>query len=126
MKSGTCSRNFPRHFSNSTIIGDSSFPEYRRRSPQHGGNTSSKRVRGSEVLIDNRWVIPYSPYLLRKYQCHINVEYCHTVSSVKYLFLYHFKGEDRITVEGLDPFDEVNKFSTRRYLSSCYSYWRIA
>ena len=125
MKSGSCSREFPKSFADTTTVNDSCFPDYRRRSPTNGGHTARKFVRGTEITIDNQWVIPYSPYLLHKYQCHINVEYCHTVTSVKYLFLYHFKGEDRITVEGLEPNDEIQKFSTQRYLSSCYSYWRL-
>ena len=25
-------------------------------------------------MIDNRWIVPYSPYLLLKYRCHMSVE----------------------------------------------------
>ena len=37
-------------------------------------------------VLDNRWVVPYSPYLLLKYGSHINVEVCVSVESVKYLY----------------------------------------
>ena len=39
--------------------------------------------------IDNRWIVPHSPYLLLKYECHLNVaEVCASVESVKYLYKY--------------------------------------
>ena len=59
--------------------------------------------------MDNRWVVPYSPYLLKKFDCHINVEFCQCIIVLKYLFMYHFKGEDLITIEGRDKHDEVKK-----------------
>nr|XP_027078742.1 uncharacterized protein LOC113702010 [Coffea arabica] len=51
-------------------------------------------VRGHEV--DNRWVVPYSPYLLVKFNCHLNVEICSTVKAVKYMYKYIYKGHDKI------------------------------
>jgi hypothetical protein len=27
-----------------------------------------------EVVRDNRWVVPYNPYLLQKYRSHLNVK----------------------------------------------------
>lgn len=50
---------------------------YRRR---QDGRTVLKSVRGrGTVELDNRWVVPYNPALLRKYGAHINVEYCASV-----------------------------------------------
>ena len=124
---GQCARQYPRNFSDVTVVDDGCFPNYRRRHESNGGFTGTKHVNGSSnVIIDNRWVVPYSPYLLKKYRSHINVEYCHTVTSVKYLFLYHFKGEDLITVADINTMDEIEKFTTQRYLSSCYCYWRLS
>ena len=67
MKDGTCSKKFPKPFSDSTVINEACFPAYRRRSPLNGGYTGIKKVRGTDIIIDNRWVVPYSPYLLHKY-----------------------------------------------------------
>ena len=69
---------------------------------------------------------PYNPLLLNTFKSHINVEYVHSVKSIKYLIGYHFKGEDLVSVEGLNQFDETTLYATRRYISSCQAYWRFA
>ena len=50
----------------------------------------------SKVTADNRNVAEYSPRPLKKFKCHINVEYCASIVAIKY-FLCHFKGEDLVT-----------------------------
>ena len=40
-------------------------------------------------------VVPYNKFLLEKYKCHINVEYCASIQSIKYIFDYIYKGSDR-------------------------------
>eukprot|EP00956_Cyclotella_meneghiniana_P038178 scaffold149794_cov40-Cyclotella_meneghiniana.AAC.3 len=125
-KNGKCGRGFPKDYASTTTVGEGAFPNYRRRHPSEGGNTGTKMNRGTRESIGNRWVVAYNAFLLLKFKCHINIEYCHTVASIKYLFLYHFKGEDMVTVEGLDKFDEIATFVTRRYVSACQAYWRLA
>jgi hypothetical protein len=49
----------------------------------------------SGFVFDNRWVVPYNPYLTMRYQCHINVEVCSSITFVKYLYKYVYKGHDR-------------------------------
>ena len=68
------------------------YPLYRRRD-------NSRTVEVAGMKLDNRWVVPYNPYLLLKYNAHINVEICSTVSAVKYLYKYVYKGHDRVSVE---------------------------
>lgn len=41
--------------------------------------------------VDNRSVVPYNPYLLEKYDAHMNVEICSSITSVKYLYKYVYK-----------------------------------
>jgi hypothetical protein len=52
----------------------------------------------SGFVFDNRWVVPYNPYLTMRYQCHINVEVCNSITVVKYLYKYVYKGHDRALV----------------------------
>ena len=42
--------------------------------------------------------MPYNPHLLRAFDCHINVEACSSIKSVKYLFKYVYKGHDRASI----------------------------
>ena len=36
--------------------------------------------------------MPYNPYLLHLFNCHINVEACGSIKAVRYLFKYIYKG----------------------------------
>ncbi|GJW89245.1 hypothetical protein Tco_0164585 [Tanacetum coccineum] len=114
-----CTKKFPKQFNETTVIDDKGYAIYRRR---NDGNTIKKS--GSD--LHNGYVVPYNPALLRKYQAHINVEYCNQVGSIKYLFKYINKGPDRVTaaVEG-EEVDEIKDYYDCRYLSACEAAWRI-
>jgi len=48
----------------------------------------------------NRDVVPYNPFLLVKYRCHINVEAVRKMElSYKYIYKYMTKGSDQTVVE---------------------------
>jgi hypothetical protein len=70
----------------------------------------------NKIKLDNRWVVPYNPYLTTKYNCHINVEICSSITAIKYLFKYVYKGHDRATVEIIN--DEINLYLDARYISA--------
>ena len=42
-----------------------------------------KNKNSTTVEVDNRWIVPYNLYLVTKYNCHINVEICSSVSKYK-------------------------------------------
>lgn len=125
-KDGNCARNYPRKFQATTTVDEGAFAQYRRRSPEDGGFTGTKWYNKAKLTVDNSWVVPYSPYLLKKYGVHVNLESCATLSSVKYLFGYNFKGEDMITVEERYENDEIKKFEVQRYVSATNAFWRLA
>jgi len=57
MKENICSKKYPKHFISKTQTGDDGYPTYRHRSPDNGGNTAIIRVKGTEMSMDNRWVV---------------------------------------------------------------------
>ena len=65
----------------------------RRRYPDSGGRSF---VNNKGFKVDNSWVVPYNPFLLLKYNAHINIEVVHSVQAVKYLYKYINKGPDKI------------------------------
>jgi hypothetical protein len=77
------------------------------------------------VAIDNRWVVPYNPFLTRRYRAHINVEVCSSLKVVKCLYKYIFKGTDRTTMRVDRNVDEIKTHVDGRYLSPPESAWHI-
>ena len=121
MKEGRCSKRFPRLLLKDTQTGDDGYPQYRRRSPADGGFT----VKIKNMDLDNRWVVPYNPVLSRTFNAHINVEYCNSVQSIKYICKYVNKGSDQATFGFENQKDEVTRYESGRYISSSEAVWRI-
>ncbi|ONM09527.1 hypothetical protein ZEAMMB73_Zm00001d034078 [Zea mays] len=120
----SCKNHYPRPFSDTTLQGKDSYPIYRRRDDDR-----KEKVRGCE--LDNRWVVPYNPYLLRLFNCHINVEACGSIKAVKYLFKYIYKGHDRASVvmrdasKADDDVDEIKQYRDARWVTPPEALWRI-
>lgn len=78
------------------------------------------------VILVNRWVVPYNPYLCSKYSAHINVEICSSVTAVKYLYKYVYKGHDRVMASiQSDEHNEIQHYVDARYVSASEACWRI-
>ncbi|GFQ83182.1 ATP-dependent DNA helicase PIF1 [Trichonephila clavata] len=94
MKNGRCTKRYPRDFLKETQTGRDGYPLYRRRRPEDGGFSTVINIRHSEVVVDNRWIVPYCPLLSRIFCAHINVEYCNSTKSIQYVCKYINKGSD--------------------------------
>jgi hypothetical protein len=90
MKDGKCRFHYPREFCETTLQGKNSYPIYRRRD-------DGQKVKIRREWLDNRWVVPYNPILLMRYNCHINVEVCSSIKCAKYIYKYVFKVHDRVS-----------------------------
>ncbi|XP_029642741.1 uncharacterized protein LOC115217239 [Octopus sinensis] len=122
-KDHVCTKRYPKRFVDETQTGHDGYPLYRRRHPDNGGFTIT--LRGHQV--DNRWVVPYCPFLMKTFNAHINVEFCHSVKSIKYICKYVNMGSDA-AMFGLqkdNSMDEVSQYMAGRYISSGEAFWRI-
>ncbi|GFT79695.1 putative DNA helicase [Trichonephila clavipes] len=128
MSDGKCTKRYPRKLVSDTITGNDGYPLYRRRSVEDGGKSVVLKVRNIDIEVDNRWIVPYSPLLSKTFKAHINVEYCNSVKSIKYICKYVNEGSD-MAVFGVGnvaaPLDEINQYQLGRYISSNEAVWRI-
>ena len=117
-------------------MGEDSYPLYRRR----GRYTVTKSIRRPDHTVNDYTftdcnVVPYNPYLAKKYNCHLNVEVCSSIKAVKYLYKYIHKGPDKATVvaqsagtsiETIEQnHNEIQLFQDARYFSAAEGCWRI-
>ncbi|XP_073049041.1 uncharacterized protein [Primulina eburnea] len=119
---GKCKKNFPKPFVEYTSRGNDSYPLYQRR---EGGQVSIPN--NDDVFIDNGWVVPYNPWPLLKYGCHINVEVCGGIKCVKYIYKYIHKGPDRVALElrNEQNCDEIQQYVDGRWICAPEAFWRI-
>lgn len=111
----SCRFHYPKQFNPTTLQGDDSFPQYRRRN-------NGRKVLVRTKWLDNIWVVPHNPKLLMMLNCHINVEICSSIKSVKYVFKYVYKGHDTAAVQvEPDGAEEINatRFETFKMRVGC-------
>jgi hypothetical protein len=130
MDGNKCTKKYPKKFIQKTVECEDGYPMYRRR--QDGKTVTVKNFK-----LDNTWVVPHNLYLATKYNAHINVEICSSISAVKYLYKYVYKGHDRaayiVTVNNGSitdpshpkPIDEINNYLDARYVSASEACWRL-
>lgn len=123
MRNGSCKDHYPRNYCNETVIAEDGYPIYKRRF-----TNEQIKIRGH--MLNNTWVVPYNPYLLAMFDCHINVEVCSTIKAVKYLYKYMYKGHDKIiykiaTSLENECIDEISQYQSARWVSPPEAIWRI-
>eukprot|EP00795_Rhopilema_esculentum_P007312 gene7312-13008_t len=115
-----CSKNFPKPLKQHTDFNVDGYPQYKRRG-QHPAQLRHN-------LVNDSWVVPYNPHLLMKFNCHMNVEVCTSVKSVKYIFKYIHKGSDCAHVEIRENtinHDEILQYLNARYIGPHHAVFRI-
>lgn len=87
-------------------------------------SVTSTDVHGNQVQFDHfkislfhpvnyLYVVPYNPFLLMKYQSHLNIEIVSNFASVRYLYKYVTKGFDKAKVKLKNEyeFDEMKEYT---------------
>ena len=116
-----CQKGFPKPFREETEWDDlTCYPLYRRR------NNGRVYIDSKGFHVDNRYIVPYSPYLCLRYNAHINVEAATSATAAKYLFKYIHKGGDRsmVRVEG-NVRNEIDEYQDMRSVGSNEACWRF-
>ncbi|EIW71217.1 hypothetical protein TREMEDRAFT_27051 [Tremella mesenterica DSM 1558] len=116
-RDGRCSKKFPWAFQPETTMEQDGYPVYRRR--DNGRSWTKNRI-----TYTNQHVVPYNPYLSARFNAHINVEVCTSISAVKYMFKYVYKGHDRANVAVVPnqvDLDEINRYIDARWVSASVS-----
>jgi hypothetical protein len=115
---GRCRRNFPKPMVDMTTIADDKFPIYRRR-----GRFVAHVIdhNGVNRAVTDEWVVPYSPYLILRYQCHMNCEVAALTNTFKYLYKYVLKPPDHASI----VIDEIGCYLDGRMLSASEAVFRI-
>ena len=114
---GKCSKNYPKNYQESTSMDPHGYPLYFR--PNDG---RAYEIGG--VMVDNQWIVPYSPFLCGEFDCHINVECAVSLGTFKYAFKYIQKGPDLAALE-VNRRNEVKRWIEGRYISAPDAVWRI-
>lgn len=120
MRNDKCTKGFPKPFCEATTQKPHCYPELRRRDRLQGGHTAKFKRFKHNYWVDNSWVVPYNPYLLMRYQAHINVEICNSLKAIKYLHKYIYKGgssalviQRQMLTGGV--YDEIKLHQTLKY-----------
>ncbi|KAM0844699.1 hypothetical protein ACQ4PT_056882 [Festuca glaucescens] len=132
MKDGKCSKHFPKDFQQETVLDKDGYALYMRRD-------NGRRVFKNGKWLNNQWVVPYNLAMLKKYQGHMNVEWCNKAIVMKYLFKYVTKGPDfskvylqrirgkgvHVDSDGRPLVNEVYEYLEARYICEYDAFWRI-
>jgi hypothetical protein len=84
MEDGKCKKQYLGKFQSEMVTDVNGYPIYQRKD-------TGRTILVHGVELDNRWVVPHNVYLLTKYNAHINIEVCHNICVVKYMFKYIYK-----------------------------------
>ncbi|CAM9941562.1 unnamed protein product [Ectocarpus sp. 6 AP-2014] len=123
-----CSKHYPQPFreqfgTNSTT----GRAEYRRL--DNGDCVAITQKNGDnkhvQTEMDNRYIVPYNPYLLMKYDCHICVDVVTAKAVVASLYKYCYKGNDMAKARVMYDGNEIEAYKSIRYISSSEAMWRM-
>jgi hypothetical protein len=86
-----CAKHFPKFYSQRTILDTGGYPDYKRLSPEEGGETWT---RSDGIVFTDAQVVSHNKFLLQRFRSHINVEFVGPQNVLDYVLKYVLKGHD--------------------------------
>lgn len=123
-KKQSCNKYYPKPHCETTHTDSKGFVMYKR---DHD-NKATTTYRNREVPIHDGWIVPYNPFLLLKYEAHINLEVASTRKVIKYLFKYLHKGNSKANVRAVPLTEQVNEpeeYATTGMIGASDACWRL-
>ena len=78
----------------------------------------------NDFVMNNRWIISYNFYFIRRYQIHINVKICVIVKIVKYIHKYIYKNDDQIILQ-INKNNKIFWHINDRYINFLQIVWKL-
>jgi hypothetical protein len=117
MRNGKCRFDYPKRLAVETTIPADGYTNLAR--------PVGRSFRTDSFTFDNGWVVPSNRFLLLKYDAHVNVECSASITVVKYMFSYIFKGSKSTCAAITDSTDEIKQFSDGRITSAAEAIWNV-
>ena len=87
MKDGMCKNHHSKDFSKYTTFTEDGYSQY-------GTTMDGQSITLRHHSLDNRWVVPYKPYLIALIDCDLNVKIYSTIKLIKYLYKYVYEDHE--------------------------------
>ena len=134
-----CKKGFPKHYQDRPTLTDTGYPIYMIRPldpvddkdviEEIQGWIESGIVPPELETVDDivRSIVPHCRELLEALDCHVNVEWAHSVGVIKYLYKYFYKHDTvaKMAVRSLDGVDQVTGFLNAQRTSATEAAWKI-
>ena len=77
------------------------------------------------IVLDNYQVVLYNSQLTCKYSIYINIEVCASVSTIKYIYKYIYKGVDYMTLKLTNKYNKIIQYLNSYYISLYQIIWNL-
>ncbi len=117
-----CKKNFPKPFRSETQQSESEqYIPYRRRSPEEGGETATRPVRGnSEQRGDNSWVVAHNPKLMRMFHKPVDIMRLSSSKTLDMCPLPKLRGEFSRLISSTTTHLCTDSRCTQKDITLCY------
>ena len=125
MEMGKCTKHFPKEHLDHTVFTEKGGTLFRRRDDNRYAQLPASV---NCYKASNMWLVPYNPFILIKFNGHINMEMVKSMfKNIKYLYKYIYKGSDVILMKlkMAETEDEVDTYECLKYVNATRAFYNI-